>query len=136
MIEQWKQISGFLDYSISNHGQVARTTAIPPSRKQGGRGWYTGILTLKWAGRDKQYAQVVLRKAGKSYYRYVHILVAQAFIPNPQNLPTVNHQNGIKWINFVDNLEWATYSDQTQHGLIHGLIMRSPHTGRFVQKAG
>ena len=44
----------------------------------------------------------------------------------------VNHKNGMKSQNYVDNLEWATYSEQTQHGLAHDLIVQNPITGRFA----
>lgn len=62
------------------------------------------------------YLQVKLSKGGKWYYRRVHRLVAEAFIPNPNNLPQVNHINGDKTKNEVDNLEWISNKNNTQHG--------------------
>jgi hypothetical protein len=66
---------------------------------------------------DWQYGiSVKLKKDGKWYYRRVHRLVAEAFIPNPENLPQVNHKNGDKTDCSVFNLEWCTNKDNTQHG--------------------
>ena len=136
MSEVWKAIPEFPEYAVSTYGRVMRAVPrLPIAGKRGMRGWPASMLKFKWAGRKRAYAQVGLRLndgSCKSYYRYVHILVASVFIPNPDNKPTVNHKNGMKSQNYVDNLEWATYSEQTQHGLAHDLIVQNPITGRFA----
>jgi antitoxin component HigA of HigAB toxin-antitoxin module len=71
-------------------------------------------------------------------YQKVHRLVAQAFIPNPENKPTVNHINGDKSDNRVENLEWMTRSEQTQHAISTGLITytygEDHHTSKLTKK--
>jgi len=61
------------------------------------------------------YRTVALRKDGASQSAYVHVLVARAFIPNPDNKPTVNHKRGVDRGDAVGNLEWATYGENHAH---------------------
>ena len=98
----WRHIKGFEDYYlISDTGQVwsaRRDRCLKPKIDRDG------------------YEVVVLSVDGQSYYRSVHRLVAQAFLPNPRSLPTVNHINEIKTDNRVSNLEWASVADNDNHG--------------------
>ena len=67
-------------------------------------------------GKDKNgYHIVSLTFKKKKYTRKVHRLVAEAFIPNPNNLPEVNHKNGDKFDNCIDNLEWVSPHYNTYH---------------------
>jgi hypothetical protein len=67
------------------------------------------------------YLLVDLHHNHKSYYRQVHRLVAEAFIPNPDKLPTVNHIDGDKTNNRIDNLEWMSIKDNVRHAWSTGL---------------
>jgi len=67
------------------------------------------------------YLRVVLSKDGHAKLWYIHRLVALAYIDNPESKPMVNHKNGIKTDNHVDNLEWATSMENHTHAFEHGL---------------
>lgn len=68
------------------------------------------------------YKRVQLSSEGKLKHESVHRLVASAFIPNPKNLPCVNHKDSDRQNNVVDNLEWVTHKENTAHGIKAGNI--------------
>jgi len=105
-MESWKRIKNYEDYSVSNYGRI--------------RNDKTGRI-LKPGKNSCGYFLVVLCKNGIVKTHTIHRLVANAFIPNPENKFTVNHIDGCKTNNHADNLEWNTYSENIQHGYDTGL---------------
>lgn len=99
--ELWKQIDGFPNYQVSDRGRVKNI-------KNG--------KILKNKIEPHGYAFVQLYKGdGKSKWIAIHRLVATAFIPNPDNLPQVNHLDEVKTNNNVENLKWCTASQNTRY---------------------
>lgn len=80
---------------------------------------------MKLSVNPKGYTTVNLSKDSGYRTRRVHQLVAQAFIPNPHDLPQLNHINGIKTDNRKENLEWCTASHNSQHAWDIGLVPRT-----------
>lgn len=109
--EVWKDILGYDGrYQVSNKGNVrsvGRKDSI--GRKCGGR-----MLKPRY---DKDgYLRVTLCKNGKQKTRFIHSLVAGAFVPNPNGLPQVNHRDEVKDNNNVENLEWCTSKYNNSYG--------------------
>lgn len=75
-----------------------------------------------YVSRDKKYAVVTYTENGKQTSYYVHRLVAEAFIPNPEDKPQVNHKDGNPLNNNVENLEWVTSKENVAHAYENGLI--------------
>lgn len=106
----WKTIiynNNATNYSVSKNGEVRKDTNNYMMKLQIQQG----------------YCHVTLQIDGKPKRFRVHRLVAEAFIPNPENKPYVNHIDGNRQNNKVENLEWVTPAENTQHAISTGLML-------------
>lgn len=113
-MEEWRPVRGLEDnYEVSNLGRVRRIKS--------GCGTYEGRI-LNFLNHSNGYVIAPMTLNSKKHRRYVHRMVAEAFIPNPDGKPEVNHIDGNKHNNCVDNLEWATRSENNRHMFRTGLV--------------
>jgi hypothetical protein len=122
-MEVWADIEGFEGYyQVSNLGNI-RSLDRTIIQSNGQVRHFNGRV-LKQKLDRYGYAVVMLRKRTEGVRKSatVHRLVAEAFIPNPDNKPTVNHKNGNKADNSAQNLEWSTRQENTAHAIRTGLI--------------
>lgn len=105
--EKWKKIKGFDKYLISNKGKV--------------KSLYKNRVLIGGCN-SNGYKTVSLTKDKKIYTLQVHRLIALHFIPNPKHKKTVNHIDGNKINNKLENLEWNTYSENRIHAIKTGLV--------------
>ncbi|PQJ08962.1 hypothetical protein CJD36_021370 [Flavipsychrobacter stenotrophus] len=117
---RWEPIAEFNGfYKISDDGSVdsvERIITLPNQKKR-----LLKAKALKVRRNNYGYSEVRLSKDGKTYTRFIHRLVAEAFLPNPDNLPEVNHISGDKSDNTSANLEWTTHALNVQHSYDTGL---------------
>ena len=112
-MEEFRDLKDFDNYQISNLGRIY-------SKKR------RTCLKVKRLG-NSGYYQVRLSKDGKYVYKNLHRLLAETFIPNPNNYRTVNHINGNKLDNRLANLEWADDCKQQHESCLLGLKPTTQH---------
>lgn len=118
--EVWKDIEGYEGlYQVSTCGNIK--SLAKPRKNGNGRSYIQKEKLLKQTFTSTGYKKVELYKDGKRKGFKVHRLVAIAFIPNPDNKPEVNHIDGNKINNNIDNLEWVTSSENSIHAYETGL---------------
>lgn len=121
MIEIWEKIIGYENYQVSNLGRVKKIDGY----------------ILRSNGKS-EYKRVCLFKDKNMKSFAIHRLVAEAFIPNPNNLPQVNHIDHNKYNNRVDNLEWCNAKYNANHGdtkykAAIPVIAINPDTGKRLE---
>lgn len=129
----WMPVVGYEDsYIVSDEGIVMRTSYSDVANKSKNK------LPFEIKQREDKdgYLKCALSKNGKTKYYFVHRLLAEAFIDNPLDLPQVNHKNGVKNDNRLENLEWVTASQNIRHRIdVLGVSLRNKKTSkRVIQK--
>jgi|SRR5215212_7490373 len=110
--EEWREIPGYEGrYEVSDQGRVRNAVGhcLKPQKINSG------------------YFVVHLYREGKRRIKLVHIAVAEAFVPNPEGKPEVNHENTYKLDNIATNLEWSTRLENVAHAIAAGLVVEKPN---------
>ena len=110
MKEIWKNIFDFIGYQVSNFGRIRSLKTYK---------------ILKQYNHRNGYMFVSLSHHGKHFNLYIHRLVAEAFIPNPDNLPEVNHKDENPSNNNVNNLEWCNRKYNANYGTAIQRMLKS-----------
>jgi plasmid maintenance system killer protein len=117
--EQWRSISGYLNYQVSNIGRVRNASGH----------------ILKSHTSNSGYLHLKLGLDGIRKHHSIHRLVAQEFIPNPMNKPIVDHIDGVKTNNTIGNLRWAT-TNESEANKSKRINTTSRYKGVYSMKAG
>lgn len=99
MDDGWVEVNGFPEYEVNPYHGIRR------------KGKESVLKARTWLG----YPKVTLMKDGKKFEKRVHKIVAEHFIPNPDNKPIVNHKDSNRMNHSIDNLEWVDNSGNQLH---------------------
>ena len=108
-MDEWAKTLRNPNYLVSNTGRVRRDGSAKDHSIRDRKGYFA----------------VDLYENGKRTTERVHILVAEAFVPNPDNKPMINHKDGNKHNNNAENLEWVTHKENCEHAWKNGLAKPS-----------
>ena len=126
--EIWRDIKDYPNYMVSNLGNV-KSLCNNKTRKE---------KIIKKGKDSGGYLFVNLHKKGKVKYYYVHRLVAEVFMPNPDNKPCIDHINTDKTDNSVENLRWVTHKENSNNPMtfdkISKPIIQFSKDGEFIKK--
>lgn len=131
-MEKWVNIPGYENYyQASNLGNVRRVKYYDAASK----GHHDCMRNMKFHESSGGYMRVKLTMLGIEKLYLVHRLISQAFIPNPNNFPCVNHKDGNKTHNYVENLEWCSYLYNNNHANVTGLrVMKNKKGSKPVYR--
>ncbi len=120
MEEMWYDIKGYEGYyQISNLFRIKSLNRHVP-HPLSGKQFVKGRILKPSQTLDGYYFYALMKNNIRSNC-FLHHLIGNAFIPNPENKPCINHKNGVKTDYRIDNLEWATYSENAKHAFANGL---------------
>lgn len=126
MEEYWKPLYGFENtHMISNHGRFRSISTRSSNR-----------VLIGYHKTRRGYLEIVLWKDGKNYSISVHRAIAKAFIPNPENLPEVDHIDGNRENNSIDNLQWLTSKQNTEKSKVMGVRKTAKRTFACCKRTG
>ena len=137
MKELWKPVKGGYEsrYLISSKGRIKSVARYIYYRKGSNVATWRESKLLKPKISKHGYLHIILRIGKLQKDFSIHRLVAIAFIDNPDNLPTIDHIDGNKLNNNVNNLEWVSYKENNQRAYDLGLKRRI-HAGQFAKGGG
>lgn len=122
-MEIWKDVPNYEEnYQASTMGRIKSKDRYIYNKYNKSNTFYPGKI-LKLNQKRHGYLSVDLAKNGKTKTMQVHRIIANTFIPNPENKPQINHINAIKTDNRVQNLEWVTAEENREHAKENNLYV-------------
>ena len=113
-------IKGFENYKVNKQGVIVSKSRV--SKQKNGKNYTVKEKIMKPQIDNTGYIVFGLRNSNKKTKKvYLHRILAESFIPNIENKPCVNHKDGVKYNNNLNNLEWCTYKENNIHAFDTGL---------------